>query len=83
MNVLVVLLESMRAFEMGLYGAKDSFTPNLDAFGQRALRVDFKANYNPFDQREASSLTPRQTRSAERDQKRLPRHQQEAKPRKK
>ncbi|MEW5786350.1 MAG: ribosome biogenesis GTPase Der [Pseudomonadota bacterium] len=44
------------------------------------LRVDFKANYNPFEQREASSLTPRQTRTAEREQKRLPRHLREGKP---
>ncbi|HNA83593.1 MAG TPA: ribosome biogenesis GTPase Der, partial [Thiobacillaceae bacterium] len=44
------------------------------------LRVDFKANYNPFDQREASSLTPRQVRTAERDKKRLPRHVREGGP---
>ena len=38
------------------------------------LRVDFKANYTPFDAREAKPLTPRQERSADRARKRLPRH---------
>ena len=42
------------------------------------LRVDFKANYNPFEAREAKTETPRQARTAERERKRLPRHLQEA-----
>jgi phosphoglycerol transferase MdoB-like AlkP superfamily enzyme len=47
MNVLIVLLESMRAYEMGVYGAAESLTPNLDAFGRRALKFDpFYANTN-------------------------------------
>ncbi len=45
------------------------------------LRVDFKANYNPFDRREVKTETPRQARSAERDKKRLPKHLSEQKPR--
>jgi GTP-binding protein len=45
------------------------------------LRVDFKANYNPFDGREVKTETPRQARSAERDKKRLPKHLSEQKPR--
>jgi hypothetical protein len=43
------------------------------------LRVDFKANYNPFDQREAKTETPRQARTAERHRKRLPAHLREGK----
>ncbi|MCC6158327.1 MAG: sulfatase-like hydrolase/transferase [Deltaproteobacteria bacterium] len=44
-NVLLVVLESVRAFEMGLYGAKASLTPNLDALGAQSLVFDpFYAN---------------------------------------
>ena len=45
------------------------------------LRVDFKANYNPFDKREVKSDTPRQTRTAEREKKRMPKYLSERKPR--
>ena len=44
-NVIVVLMESMRAHEFGLYGAATSLTPNLDALGAQSLVVDpFYAN---------------------------------------
>ena len=37
MNVLIVMLESVRAYESSLYGAPISFTPNLDNLGRRSL----------------------------------------------
>jgi phosphoglycerol transferase MdoB-like AlkP superfamily enzyme len=40
MNVIVLILESVRAFESGLYGAAESLTPVLDELGQRSLVVD-------------------------------------------
>ena len=43
------------------------------------LRVDFKANYNPFDRREVKTETPRQARTAERDKKRMPKYLGEGK----
>lgn len=44
-NVLIVVMESARAFEMGIYGAKSSLTPNLDRLGAQSLVFDpFYAN---------------------------------------
>jgi phosphoglycerol transferase MdoB-like AlkP superfamily enzyme len=61
-NVVLVLMESMRAYEMGAYGASPSFTPNLDrlakegilfknfyAIGTQTIRGEFAvlSSYNP------------------------------------
>ncbi len=61
-NVVLVLMESMRAHEMGVYGANPSLTPNLDrlakegimfknfyALGTQTIRGEFTilASYNP------------------------------------
>jgi len=55
MNVIVVIMESMRAHEFGLYGAKQSLTPNLDALGAESLVVDpFYANSHATIQGEAA-----------------------------
>ncbi len=44
-NVLIVVLESVRAFEMGAYGAKESLTPNLDRLASESLMFqNFYAN---------------------------------------
>ena len=46
-NVLILLLESVRASEMGLYGAENSATPFLDSLGEKSIFVDkFYANSN-------------------------------------
>lgn len=37
MNVLILVLESVRASEMGLYGAMESATPFLDALGKEKI----------------------------------------------
>jgi len=36
-NVVLILLESVRAFESGAYGAKTSFTPNLDRLAKEGV----------------------------------------------
>jgi phosphoglycerol transferase MdoB-like AlkP superfamily enzyme len=36
-NIILIVLESMRAYEFGLYGAAPSFTPRLDQLGERSL----------------------------------------------
>ncbi|MFH2203956.1 MAG: sulfatase-like hydrolase/transferase [Elusimicrobiota bacterium] len=45
MNVVLVLLESVRAFESGAYGARPSFTPNFDRLAKEGrLFSTFYAN---------------------------------------
>ena len=39
-NVLIVMLESVRASEMGLYGAESSATPFLDKLGRNAIHAE-------------------------------------------
>lgn len=44
-NVVLILMESVRAFESGAYGAEPSFTPQLDRLaGEGLLFSDFYAN---------------------------------------
>ncbi len=55
MNVLVVVLESVRSYEMGLYGAKHSLTPNLDKLGAKSLVFDpFYASAHQTQRAEAA-----------------------------
>lgn len=44
-NVVVILLESFRAFESGAYGASPSFTPNIDRLAKEGVLLrNFYAN---------------------------------------
>lgn len=46
-NVIVIMLESVRASTIGVYNGKPSFTPTLDAFAKRHIHArDFYANTN-------------------------------------
>ena len=56
MNVLIVLLESMRAYEMGVYGSAHSLTPNLDRLGKRALVFDPFYASTPQTQRAEAAI---------------------------
>lgn len=38
-NIVLVVLESIRAYEMGAYGSRPSYTPNLDAIASDGLIV--------------------------------------------
>ncbi len=57
LNVLIVMLESVRASEMGLYGNPRSATPNLDALGAQGLvATSFYANATQTIRAETSVL---------------------------
>jgi arylsulfatase A-like enzyme len=44
-NVVLIVLESVRAYESGAYGANPSFTPEFDALAQQSLLIrNFYAN---------------------------------------
>ena len=46
-NVIILVLESVQASEMGLYGAKNTATPFLDSLGENAIFAsNFYANSN-------------------------------------
>jgi len=47
-NVLIVVMESVRAAEMGVYGAKSSISPNLDQISRESSTIFNNAYANSF-----------------------------------
>jgi arylsulfatase A-like enzyme len=55
-NLVVILIDTLRADALGVYGGKDGLTPNLDAFARRGIRLANLTSPSPWTLPSVASL---------------------------